>query len=295
MEEDAAAVGFFPSHGDPPWQAQVCDMRANGLSFDIEDWFCANNLGIPYERWDEKELRVETNTLRLLDILDAHAAKGTFFVLGWIAERVPDMVREIERRGHEVATHGYGHVLLTRMTPEDFERDLQHALEVTQPLLQQPILGFRAPSFTVTGATLWAYDILQRHGLRYDSSVFPVGFHPDYGIADAPLEIHRRNGMMEVPLSCVEFGSKRIPSSGGGYFRILPYRASRWLMRVCNAQGRPVIFYLHPWELDPGQPRSPMSASKRLRHYINLTRTEQRLHRLLSDFPFVPIKELLYS
>jgi len=180
------------------------------------------------------------------------------------------------------------------MTREGFEEDLKKALRVTRPLVRQDIMGFRAPSFSITRDTLWAVDVLVRNGIRYDSSVFPIGFHPDYGMPDAPLSIHYLgDSLIEVPLSCAEFLGRRVPCSGGGYFRLLPYAATRFLLRRCNGQGRPVIFYLHPWELDPGQPRVRLAWLKRFRHYHNLDKGLGRLERLLTDFEFGPIKELL--
>lgn len=265
----------------------------NALSIDLEDWFCAHNVGIALGDWDKQELRVAGNARRILDLLDKHQAHATFFVLGWIAERVPDLVGEIERRGHEIATHGYSHTLLTELTPAAFERDLHRALDVTRAIVTQPILGFRAPSFTVTAETLWALDVLARQGIEYDSSVFPVSYHPDYGIANAQLGIHRLGAVTEVPMSVVPLLGKNIPCSGGGYFRVFPYALTRFLLKQCNRQGRPVIFYLHPWEIDPGQPRVAMSFGKRVRHYTNLDKALTRLDHLLSDFAFAPIRDVL--
>jgi polysaccharide deacetylase family protein (PEP-CTERM system associated) len=265
----------------------------NAFSVDLEDWFCAYNLRIKMEDWDTRELRVVDNTRRILDILAKHNTAATFFVLGWVAERVPDLVREIEGCGHEIATHGYSHTLLTQMTPEAFERDLERALAVTRACAKKEILGFRAPSFTLTAKTLWVTDILARHGIRYDSSVFPVSYHPDYGIPNASLSIHPLGAIIEAPLSCARVLGRNIPCSGGGYFRIFPYWLARSLIRRCNAEGRPVIFYIHPWEVDPRQPRVRLSLSKRVRHYANLHKTLSRLDRLLSEFEFTSIKEVL--
>ena len=265
----------------------------NALSIDLEDWFCAYNLRIGVEDWDKQELRVENNTRRILDLLDKHNVKATWFILGWFAERVPNLIREIEQRGHEIATHGYSHTVLTSMTPEQFDADLGRALATTRAGVEQPIRGFRAPSFTITNQTLWAFDVLAKHEIVYDSSIFPISGHPDYGISDAPLTIHQRGSITEVPMSIAEIFGKRIPCSGGGYFRVFPYSVTRFLMRRCNRQGRPVIFYLHPWEVDPGQPRRKLSWSKSFRHYFNLDKTSARLDQLLTDFEFVPIKEVL--
>jgi polysaccharide deacetylase family protein (PEP-CTERM system associated) len=268
----------------------------NILTVDVEAYFCAKNLAsfVPRATWDSLPLRCEAPLRRLLDIFDEHRCEATFFVLGWVAERLPHMVREIEERGHEIATHGYDHRPLTETDPRSFEEDLRHALAVTQPLVKQQIRGFRAPSFTVTPATTWAFGILERCGISYDSSVFPVAFHPDYGYPDAPLTIYQASpDITEVPLSCIDFAGKRLPCSGGGYFRLLPYPLTRFLFRKCNAAGRPVVFYLHPWELDPEQPRHPLPPLKRLRHYLNLDKTESRLRRLLKDFPFTSIRKTL--
>ena len=269
----------------------------NVMSVDVEDWFTVENMRgiIPRQDWEKLESRVEANVLRLLDLFASRGVEATFFVLGWIADRHPDLVGEIARRGHEVATHGYSHNMLTRMTPEEFASDLEQSLEALARGCSAPVLGFRAPTFSVTRRTMWAVEILRAHGLRYDSSVFPIGFHPDYGIGDAPLAPHRYdNGLWELPMSCAEIAGRRIPCSGGGYFRLLPYRATRLLMRRCNAQGRPVVFYLHPWEIDPAQPRvRALPALKRFRHYNNLDRMYGRLERLLGDFRFTSARKWL--
>lgn len=269
----------------------------NVMSVDVEDWFSVENMRgiIPRQDWDKLESRVERNVARLLDLFSARQIEATFFVLGWIAERHPDMVREIARRGHEVASHGYSHTMLTRMTPEEFSADLAQSLEMFARAGVRNVLGFRAPTFSVTRTTMWATDVMKSCGLAYDSSVFPIGFHPDYGIGDAPLEPHQLpNGIWELPMSCAEILGKRIPCSGGGYFRLFPYPVMRALVRRANAQGRPVVFYLHPWEIDPDQPRiQAMPRLKRFRHYNNLDRTYARLERLLGDFPFTSARRLL--
>jgi polysaccharide deacetylase family protein (PEP-CTERM system associated) len=269
----------------------------NVMSVDVEDWFCVHNLSrlIPYADWDKCESRVERSTTRLLDLFGKHRVEATFFVLGWVADRFPDLVREIERRGHEVATHGYSHQLLTFMQPEDFRADLQRSLMALARTTSQEVRGFRAPSFSLTKKTLWAVDILRESGIQYDSSVFPVAFHPDYGIADADLRPHRlAEGLTELPMGVAEVLGRRVPCSGGGYFRLYPYAVTRALMRRCNQQGRPVMFYLHPWEADPEQPRvAGLSWSKRFRHYNNLDRTEERLERLLNDFAFTSARQLI--
>ena len=269
--------------------------RQNVFSVDLEDWFCVQNLSgiIPRYQWESCESRVERNTLLLLDLLSRHRVEATFFVLGWVAERFPDLVREVERRGHEIATHGYSHRILTSLTPDEFRADLEMSLEVLSGCSSQTVRGFRAPSFSVTRKTWWALDIMRSAGISYDSSIFPVGFHPDYGVPDAPLAAHRiADGPYELPMSCAEVFGRKVPCSGGGYFRLFPYAATRALMRRCNSQGRPVIFYIHPWEVDPGQPRVAMPALKKFRHYNNLEVTMKRLDRLLSDFQFTSIRKL---
>lgn len=269
----------------------------NVMSVDVEDWFCVYNMSrlIPYSDWERCESRVERSTLLLLDLFRRHQVEATFFVLGWVAERFPDLVKEIERGGHEVASHGYSHRLLTFMRPEEFRVDLLRSLEVLAKAASQEVRGFRAPSFSLTRETLWAVEILRESGIQYDSSVFPVGFHPEYGIANADLRPHQlAEGMTELPMAVAEVLGANIPCSGGGYFRLYPYPVTRWLMRKCNEQGRPVIFYVHPWEADPGQPRvSGMSWSARFRHYNNLEATEERLERLLGDFSFTSARKLL--
>jgi polysaccharide deacetylase family protein (PEP-CTERM system associated) len=269
----------------------------NVMSVDLEDWFCVYNLSgqIPYADWDRCESRVEQSTLRLLDLFRRHQVEVTFFVLGWVADRFPDLVRELERQGHEIATHGYSHRLLTFMQPEEFRADLHRSLEVLAKATSQPIRGFRAPSFSITRKTLWAADILRESGMEYDSSVFPVRFHPEYGIPDAELGPYLLSeGLTELPMSVAEVLGRRIPCCGGGYFRLYPYAVTRSLMRTCNRQGRPVMFYLHPWEIDPEQPRVlGLSWSKRFRHYNNLDKTQERMERLLQDFSFTAARRLV--
>jgi polysaccharide deacetylase family protein (PEP-CTERM system associated) len=269
----------------------------NVMSVDVEDWFCVYNLSrqIPYSDWDKLESRVERSTARLLEIFHRHRVEATFFVLGWVADRFPDLVKEIERRGHEIATHGYSHRLLTSMEPEEFRADLQQSLEVLARATSQEVRGFRAPSFSVTRKTLWAAEIMKESGIRYDSSVFPVRFHPEYGIPDSELGPYQLiEGLTELPMSVAEVFGRKFPCSGGGYFRLYPYSVTRRLMQKCNEQGRSVIFYLHPWEADPAQPRvQGMPWGKRFRHYNNLEKTEERLDRLLHDFSFTSARKLM--
>jgi polysaccharide deacetylase family protein (PEP-CTERM system associated) len=268
----------------------------NMMSIDLEDWFQVHNLSgaIPYERWDDCELRVEANTAVILGLLQKYRAKATFFALGWVAERLPDLIRTIVREGHEIGSHSYAHRLLTHQTPEEFDNDLAKSVAILREVSGQPVNGFRAPSFSVTRLTLWSYEIMRKHGIEYDSSVFPIGLHPDYGIADAPLSLYRTTGAItEVPMSCARILGRSIPCSGGGYFRIFPYEMNRRLMHRCNAEGRPLVFYIHPWEFDPGQPRVRLGRVKAFRHYTNLDRTQDRFDRLLDEFAFGTIRDTL--
>lgn len=265
----------------------------NAISIDLEDWFCAYNLRIDIKDWDKCEFRLLMSTNRILKILEKHNVNATFFVLGWVADRAPELIREIEMRGHEIATHGYSHRLITNMTPAEFEEDLIKAISSINACVSSTVIGYRAPSFTITKKTLWVIEILIKYGIKYDSSIFPIGFHPDYGIPDSPLDIHELMGLIEVPLSVAEVLGKRIPCSGGGYFRLFPYYITRQLIKKCNSQGRPVIFYLHPWETDTGQPKKNMPILNRFRHYNNLGKTGKRLDRLLDDFEFTTIKSLV--
>jgi len=269
----------------------------NALSIDLEDWFCVYNLSqiVPRETWDGRELRVVDSTRRILDLFARHRTRATFFVLGWIADRVPHLIREVAERGHEIAVHGYSHTLVTRMTEPEFEADLLESVAAVRRCgLEHEIIGFRAPSFTIVKRTMWALAILEKHGFRYDSSVFPIGFHPDYGIGDAPMDPYPvTERLREYPMSCVEFMGRRLPCSGGGYFRLMPYAYTRWAIRRLNREGRAAVFYLHPWEVDPGQPRVSLPLSKRIRHYYGLARTEAKLERLLKDFRFTTIRDVL--
>src|SRR4030095_143423 len=271
----------------------------NALSIDLEDWFCVHNLAgvIKRDDWDKCDLRVRRNTTRILDLLDEKKVNATFFVTGWRADRCPDLIQEVERRGHEIGVHGYNHLLLTEITPEEFDADLQKAFEALDRAgVKSNPIGFRAPSFSMVNTTKdWALPTLEKYGFRYDSSVFPVGFHPDYGIANAPLSPYKiTDRLYEFPMSVLEIYGRRFPSCGGGYFRPFPYSYTRYCMRKVNEQGRAVVFYLHPWELDPGQPCiNNLSASQKFRHYRNLDQTERPLRRLVNDFQFTTVREVL--
>lgn len=260
----------------------------NALTIDVEDYFQVSAFAPYIDRahWDRRECRVERNVDRILGLLRQHEAKATFFTLGWVAERYPDMVRRIVREGHELASHGYGHQRVTDLSEPAFFDDISRAKGILEDIGGQAVQGYRAPSFSIGAGNLWALDTLQRAGYRYSSSIYPVQ-HDHYGMPDAPRFAHQvREGLLEVPPTTVRLFERNLPSGGGGYFRLLPYAVSRWLLRQVNRRdAQPAIFYMHPWEIDPGQPRiEGIDLKTRFRHYVNIGRTEQRLDRLLRDF-----------
>jgi polysaccharide deacetylase family protein (PEP-CTERM system associated) len=261
--------------------------RANALTIDVEDYFQVSAFAPYIERksWDRCECRVERNVDRILELLAERDIKATFFTLGWIAERYPALVRRIVAQGHELASHGYGHQRVTELDARAFRHDVTHAKALLEDIGGQPVLGYRAPSFSIGAANLWALDVLEDAGYRYSSSIYPVR-HDHYGMPDAPRFAHRiRNRLIEIPPTTVRLFSRNLPSSGGGYFRLFPYAVSRWLLQSVNQRdGEPAIFYFHPWEIDPEQPRVPgIDIKTRFRHYVNLSRNEAKLCRLLDD------------
>ena len=219
-------------------------------------------------------------------MLGEQRTRATFFTLGWIAQRYPQLVRRIVDGGHELASHGYGHQRASEMTEADFSADVERAKKMLEDLSGQEVKGYRAPSFSIGESNLWAFDCLERAGYRYSSSIYPIR-HDHYGMPDAPRFAHQvRAGLVELPVTTARFLNRNWPASGGGYFRLLPYPLSRWLLQKVNEIDRqPAIFYFHPWEIDAGQPRIPgISAKTRFRHYVNLQHTEGRLRRLIADF-----------
>ena len=260
----------------------------NALTIDVEDYFQVSAMAPYIDRadWDQRECRVERNIDRILRLLSAHDTTATFFTLGWVAERYPDMVRRIVREGHELASHGYGHQRVTDLTEAEFFEDIHRAKGLLEDIGGQPVLGYRAPSFSIGADNLWALDTLLRAGYRYSSSIYPVR-HDHYGMPDAPRFAYApREGLLEVPPTTMRLFNRNLPSSGGGYFRLLPYPVSRWMLRQVNRRdAQSAIFYFHPWEIDADQPRVPgINLKTRFRHYVNIGRTEQRLARLLQDF-----------
>ena len=270
--------------------------RANALSFDVEDWFQVESLHgiIPRDRWSSFPLRVERNVDCILGLLASADITATFFTLGWVAEQLPHVVKQIAAAGHEVASHGWSHTPLWRLTEEAFRDEIIRTRALLEDLSGQQVLGYRAPTFSIARETLWGLRVLAEAGYRYDSSIFPV-HHDRYGIPDAPLGIHRREeGIWEVPLSVYQVGPLRIPVAGGGYFRLYPEWVTFRAIRKINAAGRPAIVYLHPWEFDPGQPQAPgMKTISRLRHRVGLSRTSGRLSRLVQRYPFSSMRSVL--
>jgi polysaccharide deacetylase family protein (PEP-CTERM system associated) len=271
----------------------------NALTVDVEDYFhvAAFSRQIDPATWDRFPLRVECNTRRLLDLFAELNVRATFFVLGWVAERCPGLVRAIAEHGHEVACHGYSHQLIYGQTPTVFRAETIRAKACLEDQTQQPVLGYRAASYSITKRSLWALDILAELGFIYDSSIFPV-HHDRYGIPGSPRWPYRldTNGgsIIEFPPSTLAVGGHRLPVGGGGYFRIYPYELTRFaLSRINRSEGRPFIFYLHPWEIDPEQPRVRTGWLSTFRHYTNLNRCESRLRRLLRDFRFSPARDVL--
>ncbi len=268
----------------------------NAMTVDVEDYFQVSAFEhvVARDRWHEYESRVSANTDRLLRVFAEFGVRATFFVLGWVADRDPSIVRRIAAAGHEVASHGYGHWLVYDQSPEEFREDVRRARGVLQAQSGQPVNGYRAPSFSITERSLWALDVLIEEGYRYDTSIFPIR-HDRYGIPSAPRRPHWvRPGLLEIPASTIRLAGINLPIAGGGYFRLLPFWWVRFGIRRLNElEGEPAVFYLHPWELDPAQPRQPASSLSRFRHYYNLGQTEGRLRRLLHRFAFGTIEASL--
>ena len=272
----------------------------NAFSVDVEDYFQVAALApaVPRGTWNTRESRVERNTDILLELLASRSTRGSFFVLGWIAERHPQLVKRIAAAGHEIASHGFSHQLIYRQSQDEFRSETTHSKALLEDLTGTPVLGYRAASFSITSRSLWALDVLIDLGFQYDSSVFPIR-HDRYGIPSAspePGRIAAPSGrtIAEFPMSAASYCGVRVPVSGGGYFRLLPYWITRAGLRQINeARQLPFTFYLHPWEIDPEQPRVRVGWLSRFRHYTNLHRCEGRLRRLLDEFSFGTMREVL--
>lgn len=260
----------------------------NALTIDVEDYFQVSAFAshIARSEWNTRECRIERNIDCILEMLALRDTKATFFTLGWIAERYPQVVRQIVHAGHELASHGYGHERATEQTEAAFFADIDLAKMVLEDLTSSAVNGYRAPSFSIGAGNLWAFDCLARAGYRYSSSIYPIR-HDHYGMPESPRFAYEvRPGLMEIPITTCRVLKRNLPSSGGGYFRLLPYAVSRWMLSRVNGHDRePGVFYFHPWEIDAGQPRiEGISRKTRFRHYVNIDRMEGRLNQLLCDF-----------
>ncbi len=271
----------------------------NAMTVDVEEYFTVQSLAerVPREQWPAHPLRADQETMRILDLFDAHSVKATFFVLGWVGERHPSLVKTIHARGHEVAAHSYWHRLVFEMTPDEFREDTRRTKSLLEDLTGAEVIGYRAPTYSVTRASLWAHEILAEEGFLYSSSVFPIT-HDRYGIADYPrfaqkLSVGERQ-IWEWPMTTLRVGNRNLPVAGGGYLRLLPASAiSRALARVNKEEAQPVIVYLHPWEIDPEIPRYHQGVLKDLRGYIGLGRMLGKLEHLLETLEFDRVDRIL--
>jgi len=274
-------------------------VKKNALTIDVEDYFQVAALAEAVDRkdWPSMEYRVEANTDRLLELFSQREVKATFFALGWVAERSPELIRRIQKAGHEIASHGYSHQLVYNQTPAVFRDETRRSKQILEDITGEPVTGYRAASYSITAQSRWALDILCEEGFTWDSSIFPV-HHDRYGMPGTPHEPYRLEApgggtLIEFPLSTCPVGNYRLPIAGGGYFRLYPYWLSRWGLGKINRAGQSFIFYLHPWEIDTGQPRLDVKALSRFRHYNNLDKCMGRLERLLGDFRFGSVSEVL--
>ena len=264
-------------------------MTKNAMTIDVEDYFQVSAFAqhIARNQWDSLPCRVERNVMRILQMLEAHATKATFFTLGWVAERYPHLVREIVSGGHELASHGYGHLRASDQSETEFRTDVTHAKKLLEDISGVAVKGYRAPSFSIGQRNLWALDVLNDAGYLYSSSIYPI-HHDHYGMPNAPRFKFqpRPHDLIELPPTTMQLLGRNFPAAGGGYFRLLPYGLSTWMMRRVNqVDDQSCIFYFHPWEIDPEQPRQlNVNLKTRFRHYVNLSRMESKLERLLKDF-----------
>jgi polysaccharide deacetylase family protein (PEP-CTERM system associated) len=273
----------------------------NILTIDVEDWFQVEALKkcISYQEWNSCESRVLSNVLRILEILDENGAKATFFILGWIAERSHRVVIEIEKHGHEIASHGYGHRVVYEQEEIEIENDIKKSLAILEELTGRKVIGYRAPNFSITDQSLWAYEILSESGIEYTSSVFPAKHvFQVYGLRQAPrfpfvLSLKNGSRIKEFPLSTIKIFGRPMPLGGGAYLRIMPYWYNKWAINKINREGHPAIVYFHPWEIDPFQPKQNLGVLGKFRHYFNLDIMELKIRMLLKDFQFGAISEFL--
>ena len=299
MVAETVAPGGAVTESLPMSYKTIDNPLTNALTIDVEDYFQVSAFAPHIKRteWNSLECRVERNVDRILEILANHKTKATFFTLGWIAERYPQLILRIVEQGHELASHGYGHERASDQTEDTFFADIHLAKVILEDLCGVEVKGYRAPSFSIGAGNLWAFDCLARAGYRYSSSVYPIR-HDHYGMPDSPRFAYRvRPGLLEIPVTTLRALGRNLPSSGGGYFRLLPYALSRWMLKRVNLGDKQSgIFYFHPWEIDVGQPRVAGIGSKtRFRHYVNIPRMEGRLTQLLSDFKWGRMDEVFRS
>jgi len=271
----------------------------NAITVDVEDWYHVSVLRniIPFSDWEKQESRIIPNLNKIIGIFDAFHVKGTFFILGWLAEKFPQIVEQIVEHGHEVGSHGYAHRIIFEHTPDEFKADLDKSITILEKISGKKIIYYRAPSYSITRDSLWAFEALVERGIQYDSSVFPIK-HDLYGIKEIPrfpFYIKFVNGkqLIELPPSTMKVAGENVPISGGGYLRLFPFWFIQKGMRRINANSKPVIFYFHPWELDPDQPKLQMSHLSKFRHYSNLENTEKRIRALLENFTFSTLGDVI--
>ncbi len=303
LEEQAAVSPSLEEEEQPTLRPDratrvpTAQQVTNAFTVDLEDWFQGlTSTNRQADEWHRHEARVEANTDRLLALLDEYGVRGTFFVLGLVAQQYPDMIRRIDAAGHEVGVHGYWHLMVRRLTPQRFGEELERALETLTPLVSRPIIGHRAPYFSIDGSSLWALDVLADKGFRYDSSFFPTR-NMLYGYPDAPRFPHRAGTggrLIEFPVSTARWAGINWPIAGGFYVRTLPYALVRLGIQQLNRQGQPAILYVHPWEMDTGQRYKRVTARERLTHYHGRRGLERKLRRLFTDHSFAPLGEMLH-
>lgn len=263
------------------------------LSFDVEDWFTVRNMRefFDYKDWNKQESRLHVGMDFILDELEKRNIKATFFILGWVAQQCPDLIKKIASQGHEIGSHGYSHTPIDLLTKESFENDLIKSLNALSAVTGKKVRGFRAPSFSITRKTLWALNILKRNGVEYDSSIYST-IHPDYGINNFPVNISDVDGILEVPLRKGRFFGLDLPMNGGGYFRMLPYFLTKLSLKQ-TLKYDPMVMYFHPWEFDPHQPKLGLGWFKKFRHYVGLNSNRDKFKKLLDDFEFITIEEMI--
>ena len=269
----------------------------NALTIDVEEYFQVEAFArvIAKKDWDKFVSRVVQNTEKILNLLEFFQIKATFFCLGWVAERYPELIKAIAQKGHEIASHGFSHTPIFRLTPQEFRKEVRKSKRLLEDLSDREVKGFRAPTYSVTKNTLWALKILAEEGYTYDSSIFPIR-HDLYGLPEAPRFPFKIKslGLIEFPITTARFLGIKWPAAGGGYFRLFPYPLTKYLLKRINRKEKmPFIFYVHPWEFDPAQPRIKAPLKSRFRHYLNLKKTEKRFKKLLFDFKFAPVEEVL--